>query len=111
VITLDNSGEVIEIRFNAHLAWIFDMSADIMADDYHAYRAFMPKTRDRKYHLTLKLKGGEMVVFDNCRVLHGPDSFDPATGFRHLHGCYVERGEFASRLCRLTRTVGATRAA
>ncbi|WP_255006450.1 TauD/TfdA family dioxygenase [Roseovarius sp. M141] len=52
-----------------------------------------------------------MVVFDNRRVLHGRDSFDPATGFRHLHGCYVDRGEFSSRLRMLARTVSAAKAA
>ncbi|MEM5500365.1 TauD/TfdA family dioxygenase [Ahrensia kielensis] len=98
VITLGETGEVIEIRFNAHLAGIFDMGADIMPAYYRAYRAYMAKTRDVKYRLTLKLKGGEMVVFDNRRVLHGRDSFDPSTGLRHLHGCYVDRGEFFSRL-------------
>ncbi len=103
VITLGPKGDVIEIRFNAHLAGIFDMAADTMPAYYRAYRAFMAKTRDAKYRLTLKLKGGEMVVFDNRRVLHGRDSFDPSTGFRHLHGCYVDRGEFASRLRLLAR--------
>lgn len=98
VITLGPKGEVIEIRYNAHLAGIFDMSAEIMPAYYHAYRAYMTKTQDPKYRLTLKLKAGEMVVFDNRRVLHGRDSFDPSTGFRHLHGCYVDRGEFFSRL-------------
>jgi gamma-butyrobetaine dioxygenase len=98
VITLDGAGAVIEIRYNAHLAGIFDMPSDVMADYYRAYRAYMAKTRDPKYRLTLRLKGGEMVVFDNRRVLHGRDAFDPTTGFRHLHGCYVDRGEFASRL-------------
>jgi gamma-butyrobetaine dioxygenase len=98
VITLGNSGDVIEIRYNAHLAGIFDMSPKIMPDYYRAYRAYMSKTRDPKYRLTLKLRGGEMVVFDNRRILHGRDSFDPSTGFRHLHGCYVDRGEFTSRL-------------
>lgn len=107
VITLGASGAVIEIRFNAHLAGAFDMPADIMADYYRAYRAFMAKTRDPKYRLKLKLKGGEMVVFDNRRVLHGRDSFDPSTGFRHLHGCYVDRGEFASRLRLLARAPSA----
>ncbi|WP_255006316.1 TauD/TfdA family dioxygenase [Roseovarius sp. M141] len=111
VITLDRSGEVIEIRYNAHLAGIFDMPSEIMPDYYRAYRAYMAKTRDPKYRLTLKLKGGEMVVFDNRRVLHGRDSFDPATGFRHLHGCYVDRGEFSSRLRMLARTVSAAKAA
>ena len=103
VITLGSEGDVIEIRYNAHLAGIFDMPADIMPAYYRAYRAYMTKTRDPKYRLTLKLKGGEMVAFDNRRVLHGRDAFDPSTGYRHLHGCYVDRGEFFSRLRLLGR--------
>ena len=105
VITLGSKGEVIEIRYNAHLAGIFDMSAEIIPAYYRAYRAYMARTRDPKYHHTLKLKAGEMVVFDNRRVLHGRDSFDPSTGFRHLHGCYVDRGEFFSRLRLLARKI------
>ena len=111
VITLDAKGEVIEIRYNAHLAAIFDMSPDIMPAYYRAYRAYMAKTRDPKYRLTLKLKAGEMVVFDNRRVLHGRDAFDPSTGYRHLHGCYVDRGEFSSRLRLLARRKVAANAA
>lgn len=111
VITLDAKGEVIEIRYNAHLAAIFDMSPDIMPAYYRAYRAYMAKTRDPKYQLTLKLKAGEMVVFDNRRVLHGRDAFDPSTGYRHLHGCYVDRGEFSSRLRLLARRKAAANAA
>lgn len=98
VITLDEAGAVIEIRYNAHLAGVFDMSPEIMPAYYRAYRAYMAKTRDPKYRITLKLQAGEMVVFDNRRVLHGRDAFDPSTGFRHLRGCYVDRGEFFSRL-------------
>ncbi len=111
VITLDRSGRVVEIRFNAHLAGIFDMPSEIMPDYYRAYRAYMAKTRDPEYRLTLKLKGGEMVVFDNRRVLHGRDSFDPSTGYRHLHGCYVDRGEFTSRLRLLARDANPSKAA
>ncbi|KPA20184.1 Gamma-butyrobetaine dioxygenase [Shimia sp. SK013] len=111
VITLGAAGKVIEIRYNAHLAGVFDMAADIIPAYYRAYRAYMSKTRDAKYRITLKLQAGEMVVFDNRRVLHGRDSFDPSTGFRHLHGCYVDRGEFASRLRQLSRKIDAAKAA
>ncbi len=103
VITLGALGHVVEIRYNAHLAGVFDMPAEIMPDYYRAYRAFMAKTRDPMYRLNVRLNAGEMVVFDNRRVLHGRDSFDPSTGFRHLHGCYVDRGEFSSRLRLLER--------
>jgi gamma-butyrobetaine dioxygenase len=95
--------EVHEIKWNAHLAEIFDMPAEVMEDYYRAYRAFMALTRDAAFHLTLKLRAGEMVVFDNRRVLHGRDAFDPSTGRRHLQGCYVDRGEMLSRLRVLSR--------
>ncbi|MBC6437924.1 MAG: TauD/TfdA family dioxygenase [Rhodobacteraceae bacterium] len=103
VITLDSHGAVQEIKWNAHLAGVFDMPADRMPAYYRAYRAFMAKTRDPAYQIRLKLNAGEMVVFDNRRVLHGRDAFDPATGFRHLRGCYVDRGEVQSRLRVLRR--------
>lgn len=103
VITLDRTGAVSEIRWNAHIAATFDMPADVMPAYYRAYRTFMAMTRDPAYQLTFKLKAGEMIVFDNRRVLHGRESFNPATGFRHLHGCYVDRGEFNSRLRLLAR--------
>jgi gamma-butyrobetaine dioxygenase len=106
VITLDRHGQVIEIRYNAHIAGMFDMAPEIMPAYYRAYRAFMTRTRDPLYRLTFKLEPGEMVVFDNRRVLHGRDAFDPASGFRHLHGCYVDRGEFTSRLRLLARGKG-----
>lgn len=65
----------------------------------------MAMTRDPAYGIALKLAGGEMVVFDNRRVLHGREAFDPSTGFRHLHGCYVDRGEWDSRLRVLDRSL------
>lgn len=104
VITLDRAGKITEIRYNAHIAGIFDMSAAIMPDYYRAYRAFMTRTRDSRYRLAFRLEPGEMVVFDNRRALHGREAFDPSTGFRHLHGCYVDRGEFLSRLRVLARS-------
>lgn len=103
VIALDRAGQVSEIRWNAHIAAVFDMPAEIMPDYYRAYRAFMAMTRDPAYRLAFKLAAGEMIVFDNRRVLHGREAFDPASGFRHLHGCYVDRGEFNSRLRLLAR--------
>ena len=110
VIICDHDGAVTEIRFNAHIASVFDMAPEIMPAYYRAYRAFMAKTRDARYRLTLRLKAGEMVVFDNRRILHGREAFDPSTGYRHLHGCYVDRGEFNSRLRVLTRRLAAAQA-
>ncbi|MEM1163210.1 MAG: TauD/TfdA family dioxygenase [Pseudomonadota bacterium] len=103
VITCDDKGRVSEICFNAHIADFLDIAPDLMALYYRAYRRMMSMTRDQKYIVTLKLAAGEMAVFDNRRVLHGRGAFDPNTGARHLHGCYVDRGEFDSRLRVLSR--------
>ncbi|GAA6182127.1 TauD/TfdA family dioxygenase [Shimia sp. NS0008-38b] len=103
VITCNDNGDVIEICFNAHLADFLDIAPQDMPRYYRAYQTFMAMTRDPHYILRLKLKAGEMVVFDNRRVLHGRSAFDPNTGRRHLHGCYVDRGEFESRLRVLSR--------
>ena len=103
VIRLDGAGEPVEIRYNAHIAAVFDMPADVLPAYYRAYRSIMARTRQDRYIVALKLAAGEMVVFDNRRVLHGREAFDPTTGFRHLRGCYVDRGEFDSTLRILAR--------
>ncbi|PRH88616.1 gamma-butyrobetaine hydroxylase [Labrys okinawensis] len=103
VITLRPDGRLDEIRYNAHLTDLIDLPADQLGTFYRAYRAFMKRTRDPAFVIALRLRGGEMVVFDNRRTLHGREAFNPATGFRHLQGCYVDRGEFESRIRVLDR--------
>ncbi|MFT5225144.1 MAG: gamma-butyrobetaine dioxygenase [Polaribacter sp.] len=98
VINLNAFGEIVEIKYNAHLADTFDLPEDIMQDYYLAYRNLMGEFRNPRYTIKLKLQGGDMVVFDNRRVMHGRDAFDSSSGMRHLRGCYVDRTEFQSRL-------------
>lgn len=38
----------------------------------------------------LTLQSGELVMFDNCRLLHGRTSVNPQQGLRHLQGCYID---------------------
>lgn len=103
MIVLGDGGGVSEVCFNAHIADILDIEPTAMRDFYGAYRAFMALTRGPAYTISLKLCGGEMVVFDNRRVLHGREAFDPSTGRRRLRGAYVDRGEWDSRIRVLTR--------
>lgn len=98
VINLDDQGQVNEICFNPHLASTLDIAPELMHSYYRAYQTFMKMTKSPDYKVSVMLKGGEMVVFDNRRVLHGRDAFDPQSGARYLHGCYVDRGEFESRI-------------
>jgi gamma-butyrobetaine dioxygenase len=51
----------------------------------------------------LRLGAGEMLAYDNRRVLHGRESFDPNTGHRHLQGCYITEDYLLSKLRLLNR--------
>jgi len=104
MINLDSFGNIVELKYNAHLADIFDMSEDIMHDFYLAYRDLMRRFKGSEYKIQLRLEAGDMAVFDNRRVMHGRSEFKPNTGRRHLRGCYVDRSEFQSRLRVLTKS-------
>ncbi|WP_172299580.1 TauD/TfdA family dioxygenase [Pseudoruegeria sp. HB172150] len=106
VIDLFPDGRLREITHSGHLVDVFDMAPEAMTAFYPAFRRWLARLDDPAYGVTLKLKGGEMVVFDNRRTLHGRTRFDPNTGFRHLHGFYVDRQEFDSRLRVLSRGNG-----
>ena len=103
IINVDSFGNIIELKYNDHLADVFDMSEDIMHDFYLAYRELMRRIKGPDYRIKLRLNAGDMAVFDNRRVMHGRTEFQPNTGRRHLRGCYVDRSEFESRLRVLTK--------
>ncbi len=104
LIDLHTDGRLREISHSPHLVDAFDMAPDVMVAFYPAFRRWLARLDDPRYGVTLKLQGGDIAVFDNRRVLHGRTRFDPASGFRHLHGCYVDRQEFDSRLRILARS-------
>ena len=95
VITLAHDGAIQEIRCNAHLV---DLPSETVDAWYRAYRAFMRLARDPAFRLSFQMAAGEMTAFDNRRILHGRAAFNPAAGIRHLHGCYVDRVEYDSRM-------------
>ncbi|KFF47462.1 gamma-butyrobetaine,2-oxoglutarate dioxygenase [Gammaproteobacteria bacterium MFB021] len=103
VIDLDATGEPREIRFNN---WIRDtLSLPLAQIDawYDAYHAFWQVLREPQRRVELTLAPGQMVAFDNRRVLHGRNAFDPNTGKRHLQGTYLDLDMLQSHLRVLTR--------
>jgi len=108
IINLDSFGNIIELKYNDHLADVFDMSEEIMHDFYLAYRDLMRRFKGPEYKIQVRLEAGDMAVFDNRRVMHGRSEFKPNTGRRHLRGCYVDRSEFQSRLRVLAKSLANT---
>jgi len=97
----EESGVLKEFIFNAHLAQTVSFEDDQAFEYYSAYQHLMARIRQQKYAISLKLKAGEMMIFDNRRVLHGRKGFDASSGERHLRGYYIDRTEVDSCLRKL----------
>ena len=98
VIRLDEGGRFEQIRFNFGLFGVQSLPADQMTEVYSAYRKYAQLVRDDHFQIRFKLEPGDLLTFDNWRVLHGRQAYQPSTGTRHLQGCYVDRDEVLSRL-------------
>ena len=103
-IALDEAGAVEEVRFNFAVMGAVSAPAQRTGALCRALRAFAAVIRDPALECRYPLRAGELLVFDNRRVLHGRTAFDPSTGRRHLQGCYVDRDQLLSRIRVLDRT-------
>jgi len=70
---------------------------------YEAMRVFSRVAHDPSLMMRYPFAPGDLVGFDNRRVLHGRDPFDPGGGERRLRGCYIDRDDVLSRLRVLRR--------
>ena len=70
---------------------------------YEALGHFWRMLRDPGYQLHLRLRPGDLIAYDNHRVLHGRAPFDASSGERHLQGCYINLEDVDSRLRMLDR--------
>jgi len=89
MIEVDSSGSVTAVRINNRSVASFDLPFAKMLPYYRAYCQFMTILQAADCKITLTLAAGELILFDNQRVLHGREV--PAIGARHLQGCYADR--------------------
>ena len=102
-IALDEAGSVAEVRFNFAVMGAVRAPTNRMGALCRALRSFAEAIRDPALECRYRLSSGELLIFDNRRVLHGRAAFDPTTGGRHLQGCYVDRDQLLSRIRVLER--------
>ncbi len=71
---------------------------------YAALRLLSETAGSDRFQMRYPFLPGDIVMFDNRRVLHGRDSFEPHAGTRRrLIGTYMDTDEFYSRLRVLLR--------
>jgi gamma-butyrobetaine dioxygenase len=102
VIRLDADGNVSGVRFNHRALGAVDFGPADNALWYDAYLRFARSADAPERRLSLKMRPGDIVIFDNERLLHGRTEITgPAD--RLLEGCYAERDGLLATLARLRR--------
>jgi alpha-ketoglutarate-dependent taurine dioxygenase len=106
LIQLSCRGEVTAVHYNSRSIAPLNLAPRDAARFYRAYRRFAALLRDPRYQLKFRLADGELVVFDNQRILHGRTAFSSACHARHLRGCYLTRDSVYSTTAVLRRDLG-----
>ncbi|WP_217575678.1 TauD/TfdA family dioxygenase [Mesorhizobium sp. GbtcB19] len=103
VISLDASGAVTGMRFNDRC---LAPQAGAVEEIDGLIEALAELTRlicDPANQFQHQLQPGEVLVFDNQRVLHGRTEFDPTLAVRHLRSCNLDRDGVHSAFRTLAR--------
>jgi gamma-butyrobetaine dioxygenase len=89
IIETTARGELTGIRLNHRSMEPPDMPTDVLDDWYRSYRSLCTILARPDSALEITLEPGDLIVFDNRRVLHGRSAF-AVTARRHLQGCYAD---------------------
>jgi gamma-butyrobetaine dioxygenase len=72
-----------------------DMDPEDMPRAYAAMKVFSQLAAQERFRIAYPFTPGDMVGFDNRRILHGRDEFSSG-GKRHLRGMYIDQDEVRS---------------
>lgn len=97
LIQLSCHGEVVAVHYNNRSIQPLPFGSEAAERYYRAYRQFALLLREPRFMLRFMMRAGDLVVFDNQRILHGRTGFASARYPRHLQGCYLTRDSVFSR--------------
>jgi len=90
MISVDDSGKTLGVHYSPRLDSL-PLLEDGEVKAFHRARKRLAELFNHEdYELKFRLGAGELMLFDNSRVLHGRTSYDPSEGHRHLQGCYID---------------------
>jgi hypothetical protein len=95
LIELGTHGQVLALHYNNRSIEPLPLAGSDLTAYYGAYRRLASLLRERRFHLQTRMDAGDLVVFDNRRVLHARTSFNAE---RHLQGCYLTWDSVCSRI-------------
>ena len=93
IIKLNSKSEISQISFNNYDRAPFRLDQELTKIFYQAISMFDNLANSKDYQWRHILKPGELLIFNNWRVLHGRGSFN---GKRKMMGCYINKEDFDS---------------
>mgnify|MGYP006284343935 CR=1 FL=1 len=90
IIQRDGQGRMTGVHYSPRLDSLPLMDARTTRRFQSARQRLGELFVDPAYQVSFPLAAGELMMFDNSRVLHGRTSYDPSEGARHLQGCYID---------------------
>ncbi|XP_007885855.1 gamma-butyrobetaine dioxygenase [Callorhinchus milii] len=110
-IMLDHKGNVVRIHYSSAIRdSVFDLPVEQVHPFYSALKKFWDLIYKPENLVTFKMEPGDVMTFDNWRLLHGRRSYTTTKdSTRHLEGAYVDWDEVMSRLRCLKRIIKATK--
>lgn len=103
LVQLDCRGQVAAVHYNNRSIAPIPPAGAGTREFYAAYRKFAALLREPRWQARFRLRNGDLVMFDNQRVLHGRTAFLSARQPRHLKGCYLSRDSVFSTVGLLRR--------
>ena len=101
IFKLDDNKEIIQVSFNNYDRAPFRIDNNVTKKFYEAIKKFDLIANNRDYQWRHILKPGELLIFNNWRILHGRGSF---SGTRKISGCYINKEDFDSS-CKINRII------
>jgi len=99
IFKINSKKELIQVSFNNYDRADFRLNNDLMIKFYEAIKKFDLIANSKEFQWRHILKPGELLIFNNWRVLHGRGKFK---GIRKMSGCYINKEDFDS-ICKLNQ--------
>jgi alpha-ketoglutarate-dependent taurine dioxygenase len=103
LIQLSCDGTVTAVHYNNRSIAALQLPLERTQKFYAAYRKFALLLREPRFQLKFRMRDGDLVLFDNQRILHGRTPFSSSKYPRHLRGCYLTRDSVYSEAGLLRR--------
>ena len=100
LFSVSSSGEITEVNYSNHSRGPHfpAILMDKLHEWYAAYYEFSHLMNSPEYLIEFKVEAGQMVVFNNRRVLHGRSGFKlQGNDYRYAELCYMDWDEIRSK--------------